>query len=140
MQLRNGKVIKSEEDINTSKKEKVIAEIKSNLEATENVPMGDMPGRIRGVRSTFMCIFNNIDFLMSPEFDEPEKSEMFITTVYKKIFTLRREVEWSVTEYMSRHKDVKYRDIYRVADELTEVLDEVQNFIEMRRPDFKTRM
>jgi hypothetical protein len=140
MQLRNGKVVyasKKEQELNTAKKEQVMSEIKNLLFVAEKIPMGDIPGRIRAVRNTFLSVFHNMDFIMSPGFYEPEKAEVFITTVYKKTFSLRDELDGSLMRYIHEHKDVNIRAVNRIADDLVEVLDEVQYAIEKLRPGIK---
>ena len=127
MQLRNGKII-------SATKSKLVEMIKSKLINMEKVPSVDVPSRISAAHDIYRAIFENIDYILSPEFDASDK---FITTVYNKTFILGDDAYFLSQTYIETKKPRNSRAIRQEVDEFCHLLTDTRNIIEASRPHIR---
>ena len=123
MQLRNGKII-------SATKSKLVGSIKSKLINMEKVPPADVPSRISAAHDIYRAIFENIDYILSPEFDATDK---FITTVYNKTFILGDDAYFLSQTYIETKKPRNSRAIRQEVDDFCHLLTETRTAIETSR-------
>ena len=127
MQLRNGKII-------NATKSKLVCSIKSKLINMEKVPCADVPSRISAAHDIYLSIFDNIDYILSPEFDATDK---FITTVYNKTFILGDDAYFLSQTYIETKKPRNSRAIRQEVDNFCHLLTDTRNLIETKRPHIR---
>ena len=128
MQLRNGKIT------NGDKKDTLVGAIKCRLNLVGRVPAGKTLIRIAAAQRLFSLILDNIDYIMSDEFQPNEK---FVQTVYNKTFEMVDDAYVSAENYISENKRRNGHTIRRQVVEFCSLLYKVQTIIKTNRPQIR---
>jgi hypothetical protein len=128
MQLRNGKIT------NANKKDTLVGEIKKRQNMVDRVSAGETPSRVAAIKEVFNIILDNIQYIMSDEFQPNGK---FVQAVYNKTFIMANDANFSVENYICLNKPRNKHVIRRQMDDFLRLLDQVKCVIKINRPQIR---
>ena len=141
MKLRSGKTTGSDEtkiDVEIAQaKDILIKKIKDCMDAIALISAENTPLRIEICHNVFKIVSENLDFIITPEFNPSPK---FITVVYNKTYELADNIYPSLDKYIAENKPMHSKLLYNKADEAYFLLLKVREDIEKHLPGLKPKV
>jgi hypothetical protein len=131
MKLRSGKIINT---TTTTTLEPLIAQFKELFMKFEATDKENFPERIHVCYDIYTLISNKLDVIDSPEFGPSLK---FLKSAYIKTFDLGEELYIALDKYISEQQPYETRFLYRMADEMYDLLMKVRKDVETFHPELK---